>query len=48
VNLFRHQRSIPRVTNFQVDTNWDVLVDGQIVGELDTVDFDGPGGARSA
>jgi S-adenosylmethionine decarboxylase len=39
VNLFRFQRSIPRVSNFQVDTNWDVLVDGRIVGELDSLDF---------
>jgi S-adenosylmethionine/arginine decarboxylase-like enzyme len=39
VNLFRFQRSIPRVSNFQVDTNWQVLVDGRGVGELDGVDF---------
>jgi S-adenosylmethionine decarboxylase len=40
VNLFRHQRSIPRVSNFQVNARWDVLVDGRVVGDLDTVDFD--------
>jgi S-adenosylmethionine decarboxylase len=39
VNLFRFQRSIPRVSNFQVNANWDVLVDGRLVGELDSVDF---------
>ena len=39
VNLFRFQRSIPRVSNFQVNTNWDVLVDGRVVGELDSLDF---------
>jgi S-adenosylmethionine decarboxylase len=40
VNLFRYQRSIPRVSNFQVNANWEVLVDGRSVGELDAVDFD--------
>jgi S-adenosylmethionine decarboxylase len=39
VNLFRFQRSIPRVSNFQVNANWEVLADGQVVGELDAVDF---------
>jgi S-adenosylmethionine decarboxylase len=39
VNLFRFQRSIPRVSNFQVNANWEVLVDGRVVGELDSVDF---------
>jgi S-adenosylmethionine decarboxylase len=39
VNLFRFQRSIPRVSNFQVNANWDVLVDGRVAGELDGVDF---------
>jgi S-adenosylmethionine decarboxylase len=39
VNLFRFQRSIPRVSNFQVNDNWEVLVGGRIVGELDTIDF---------
>jgi S-adenosylmethionine/arginine decarboxylase-like enzyme len=39
VNLFRFQRSIPRVSNFQVNDNWEVLVDGRVVGELDSVDF---------
>ena len=39
VNLFRFQRSIPRVSNFQVNDNWDVLVDGRVVGELDSIDF---------
>jgi S-adenosylmethionine decarboxylase len=39
VNLFRFQRSIPRVSNFQVNDNWEVLVDGRMVGELDSIDF---------
>lgn len=39
VNLFRFQRSIPRVSNFQVNDDWEVLVDGRVVGELDSIDF---------
>lgn len=39
VNLFRFQRSIPRVSNFQVNANWEVLFDGRVVGELDNIDF---------
>ena len=39
VNLFRFQRSVPRLSNFQVNENWEVLVDGGVVGELDSVDF---------
>jgi hypothetical protein len=39
VNLFRFQRSIPRVSNFQVNDNWEVLVGGRMLGELDTIDF---------
>jgi hypothetical protein len=39
VNLFRFQRSMPRVSHFQVDASWQVIVDGRIVGDLDTVDF---------
>jgi S-adenosylmethionine decarboxylase len=39
VNLFRFQRSIPRVSNFQVNANWEVVVAGQTVGDLDSVDF---------
>ncbi len=38
-NLFRFQRSIPRVSNFQVNENWEVLVDGRVIGELDSIDF---------
>jgi hypothetical protein len=38
-NLFRFQRSIPRVSNFQVNTNWEVIVEGHSVGELDSLDF---------
>jgi S-adenosylmethionine/arginine decarboxylase-like enzyme len=45
VNLFRYQRSMPRVSNFQVNTQWDVIVAGRVIGELDSVGFDeiGPG-----
>ena len=39
VNLFRYQRSIPRVSNFQVNASWEVLVDGRVVGDMDSVDF---------
>jgi S-adenosylmethionine decarboxylase len=39
VNLFRFQRSIPRVSNFQVNDDWEVLVEGRVVGELDSIDF---------
>ena len=39
VNLFRFQRSIPRVSNFQVNDDWEVLVDGRVLGELDSIDF---------
>ena len=40
VNLLRFQRSIPRVSNFQVSARWDVIVDGRVVGDLDGVDFE--------
>jgi S-adenosylmethionine decarboxylase len=40
VNLFRYQRSIPRVSNFQVNASWEVIVDGRPAGDLDTTDFD--------
>jgi S-adenosylmethionine decarboxylase len=39
VNLFRYQRAIPKVSNFQVNASWEVLVDGLVVGDLDSVDF---------
>jgi S-adenosylmethionine decarboxylase len=39
VNLFRFQRSAPRVSNFQVNANWEVSVAGKVVGELDSLDF---------
>ncbi len=40
VNLMRYQRSVPQITHFQVNGNWDVFFQGQKVGELDSVDFD--------
>jgi hypothetical protein len=36
----RFQRSLPRVSNFQVNENWEVLVKGDVIGELDSVNFD--------
>ena len=39
VNLYRFQRSVPRVSNFQVNDNWEVLVNGKVIGELEGVDF---------
>jgi hypothetical protein len=39
VNLFRYQRSIPRVSHFQVNASWEVVVDGRMIGDLDSVDF---------
>ena len=40
VNLLRFQRSLPRVSNFQVNENWEVLVKGEVIGELDSANFD--------
>jgi S-adenosylmethionine decarboxylase len=40
VNLLRFQRSLPRMTNFQVNENWEVVVRGEVIGELDSVNFD--------
>ena len=40
VNMLRFQRSLPRVSNFQVNENWEVLVKGEVIGELDSVNFD--------
>jgi S-adenosylmethionine decarboxylase len=39
VNMFRYQRSMPKVSNFQVNARWEVIVDGRVAGELDSVDF---------
>lgn len=39
VNLMRYQRSMPVVTAFQVNSNWEVVVKGDVVGDLDTIDF---------
>jgi S-adenosylmethionine decarboxylase len=40
INLIRHQKSGPTLTTFQVNTDWNVLVNGAKIGEIDTVDFD--------
>jgi S-adenosylmethionine decarboxylase len=39
VNLFRFQRSIPRVSNFQVNAKWEVLVGEQVVGDVESANF---------
>lgn len=39
VNLMRFQRAMPSVSNFQVNANWEVIINGEKKGELDTVDF---------
>src|SRR5678816_3508059 len=46
VNLMRFQRSVPRVSNFQINDNWEVLVNGTIVGELEAANFDELGERR--
>jgi S-adenosylmethionine decarboxylase len=48
VNLIRFQGSIPRISNFQVDANWEVIVDGQIIGDLDSVNLSGASGGGHA
>jgi S-adenosylmethionine decarboxylase len=39
VNLFRYQRSMPRVSSFRVNGSWEVLVEDRVVGELESIDF---------
>jgi len=48
VNLFRFQRSAPRVSSFTVNSSWEVVVGGKVVGEVDTVSFDDVCGAAPA
>lgn len=40
VNMLRFQHSLPSISHFQVNANWEVLVEGKRVGELDTIEFD--------
>ncbi|HVQ75647.1 MAG TPA: S-adenosylmethionine decarboxylase [Candidatus Binatia bacterium] len=40
VNLLRFQRSIPKVSNFQINDNWEVIVNGAVAGELESINFD--------
>ncbi|MBW2699997.1 MAG: S-adenosylmethionine decarboxylase [Deltaproteobacteria bacterium] len=40
VDLLRCKRSLPKITHFQIDDSWNVLIDGKIVGDLDSYDFD--------
>jgi S-adenosylmethionine decarboxylase len=48
VNLFRYQRSGPRLSSFQVNARWEVLVDGRIIGDVDSLDFDAVCGRATA
>jgi len=48
VNLMRFQRSMPSVSNFQVNANWEIVAAGHVVGELETVDFGSIGKAAPA
>src|SRR5262245_22999878 len=40
VNLRRFQRSLPQMSNFQVNDNWEVLIQGRVIGEMESVNFD--------
>ena len=40
VNLLRFQRSIPKVSNFQINDNWEVIVNCAVAGELESINFD--------
>ena len=40
VNLLRFQRSLLKMSNFQVNDSWEVLVRGDVIGDLDSVNFD--------
>lgn len=40
INLIRHLHALPTITNFQINTQWEVLVDGVKIGDIDTVNFD--------
>ena len=39
VDLLRFQRGVPRITHFQVNNRWEVLLDGRKAGELESYDF---------
>jgi S-adenosylmethionine decarboxylase len=39
VDLLRFQRGVPRITHFQVNNRWEVLIDGRKAGELESYDF---------
>jgi S-adenosylmethionine decarboxylase len=39
VDLLRFQRGAPRITHFQLNDRWEVLIDGRVAGELDAYDF---------
>jgi S-adenosylmethionine decarboxylase len=39
VDLLRFQRGTPRITHFQVNDRWEILIDGRKTGELDSYDF---------
>lgn len=39
INLLRYQRSSPRVASFTVNSKWEVVVNGEKLGELDDVNL---------
>lgn len=39
VDLLRFQRGTPRITHFQVNDRWEILIEGRKAGELDSYDF---------
>jgi S-adenosylmethionine decarboxylase len=39
VDLLRFQRGKPRITHFQVNDRWEILIDGRKAGDLDSYDF---------
>jgi S-adenosylmethionine decarboxylase len=44
VNMLRYQRGAPKVCSFTANNKWDVFVDNQKVGQLDTIDLNRLGG----
>lgn len=39
INMLRFQRSAPRLSSFTINTKWDVMVRGERLGNLDSVDL---------
>ena len=40
ISIMRYQRAPSKISHFELNDHWHVLVDGKKVGELDTYDFD--------